>query len=399
MPINPCKNKHEIDRVLVLFLTQYYHARLQNFEQLDIECCTTDKLFKVAEEASALYKFLADSSEERSTCSAERIVSQTDAYSRLQQVMALILRKLNLSSEPEHFYLCTEPVHIGDVSLIQFEGGQIFELLEYINHIHHQSDHAIDIRHCFNNTERMQHWQHKTQVVMTEMVGFLLWVLQRLRHQPQMVPVPFLRDTLVVHLGLKVLQRYGIYVNEPKPILWNRKFLNIFEGGEYIYDALNSDIFYGILYERKAFDLNTLRHQFSARAKMHPAIPTTCIQAIRDYIASLTLNGSPLMIESGMHGTFPLWLLSLLDNVGDMVLYTAVPWLYSLYKNIVFRQKYNYLRDVETILAHEQLFQFSAISGGNVFVVETPNDITKALSLYELYLFKKLLKQKIHKVC
>ncbi len=46
-----------MDRVLILFLTQYYQVRLQDFEQLDPEHCTTDELLKMAAEASSLHKF------------------------------------------------------------------------------------------------------------------------------------------------------------------------------------------------------------------------------------------------------------------------------------------------------------------------------------------------------
>ncbi|MCW5212200.1 hypothetical protein VU04_04730 [Desulfobulbus sp. TB] len=384
-----------MDRILNLFLTQYYQVRLQNFEQLDPEHCTTDELLKVAAEASSLHKFLIDSYEEGYTESTNRLVSQTDALKRLQRVLTMVLQRLGPPSEQERFYLCPELVHIDTINMEQFEGGQTFELLAYLDHIDRQSDSAIEIGHCFESADQQQRWQNKTQVVMTEMVEFLIWVLRRLKQQPQAVPVPLLRDTLVVQLGLKLLLRHGIQVREPKPMLLSRKFLATFQGGDKIYDALNSDIFYGILYEKKAYNLTTLRHQFVTRAQGHSVIPTSFIQASRDYLTTFALDGPPLVIESGMHGTFPLWLLTLTDNIGDMVLYSTVPWLYSIYQDVVFRKNYNYLREIETIVAHEYLFQFSTMSDGKVFVKETRHAIMRNFALYELYLFKKLLKRKI----
>jgi len=387
-----------MDRILILFLTRYYQARLQDFEQLDPEHCTTDELLKMAEEASSLHKFLIDSYEEGYTQSTNQIVSQTDALNRLQWVLTMVLQRLGPPFELERFYLCSELVHIDSIDIEQFEGGQTFELLAYLDHIDHQSDYAIEIEHCFESADLQQRWQNKTQVVMTEMVKFLIWVLRRLKQQPQAVPVPLLRDTLVIQLGLKLLQRHGIQVREPKPILLSRKLLATFQGGDKIYDALNSDIFYGILYEQETYDLTMLRHQFVAKARVHSAIPMSFIQASRDYLATLALEGPPLVIESGMHGTFPLWLLTLTDNTGDMVLYSTVPWLYSIYQDIAFRKNYNYLRDIETIVAHDHLFQFNTMSDGKVFVQETCNASTRSLALYELYLFKKLLKREIPKL-
>lgn len=387
-----------MDRILILFLTQHYQLRLQNFEQLDPERCTTDELIKVAAEASSLRKFIIDAYEEGYTQSTNQIVSQTDALERLQRILSMVSQRLGPPSEQERFYLCPEPVLIDTVEKKSFEGGKTFELLAYLDRIDNQSESVMEIGYCFENANRKERWQNKTQIVMAEMVEFLIWIVQRLKQQPEVVPIPLLRDTLVVQLGLKLLRCYGIPVREPKPILLSRKFLATFQGGEKIYDALNSDIFYGALYEQKACDLMALRHQFIVRARSHPEIPSSFIQANRDYLATLALDGFPFVIETGMHGTFPLWLLTLTDNIGDMVLYTTVPWMYSIYRDVVFRKNYNYLRDIETIVAHDHLFQFDTMSNGKVFVKETPQMNIRSLALYELYVFKELLKQKIYEL-
>lgn len=385
-----------MDNLLILFLTRYYQERLQYFEQLDPEHCATGELLKMAAEASSLHKILIDFGEEGYTYTVSSLVSQTDAFNRLQRVLAMALEKLGPPSEQERFYLCPEPVYTETVGMEEFEGGQTFELLTYLDHIDHQSESAAEIGHCFKNADQKQRWQNKTRVVMEEMAGFLIWVVRRLRQQPQAVPVPLLRDTLVVQLGLKLLQRHGIQVREPKPVLLSRKSLETFQGGEKIYEALSNDILYGILYEQEVCNLTMLRHQFVARALVHPGISMSFVRASREYLATLALDGPPLVIESGIFGTFPLWLLTMTDNTGDMLLYSTAPWMYSLYQDIVFRKNYNYLRDIETIVAHDHLFQFDTMSEGKVFVKETPHTVMRSLALYELCLFKKLLKQKIH---
>ena len=64
------------------------------------------------------------------------------------------------------------------------------------------------------------------------------------------------------------------------------------------------------------------------------------MQACRDSLATLAIAGTPLFIESGVQGTFPLCLLALTGNTGDMVLYTTTPWLYPTYAPIVFQVVY-----------------------------------------------------------
>jgi hypothetical protein len=142
-------------------------------------------------------------------------------------------------------------------------------------------------------------------------------------------------------------------------------------------------------------DLATLRRQFATAVHADPAIPVSFTQACRDYLATLALDDMPLFIES-VQGTFPLFLLSLTDNIGDMVFYTTTPWLYPIYEQIVFRKNYNCLREMETIVAHDHLFQFKTVQDGTVLVEETTNERARRLALYEIQTFKTLLKRCMH---
>jgi hypothetical protein len=81
------------------------------------------------------------------------------------------------------------------------------------------------------------------------------------------------------------------------------------------------------------------------------------MQACRDYLATLALEGTPLFIESGVQGTFPLCLLALTGTTGDLVLYTTTPWLYPTYAPVIFQKNYHYLREMETIVAHDYLWK------------------------------------------
>jgi hypothetical protein len=92
-----------------------------------------------------------------------------------------------------------------------------------------------------------------------------------------------------------------------------------------------------------------------------------------------------------VQGTFPLFLLSLTANKGEMVFYTTTPWLYPTYEQIMFRKNYNYLRDMETIVAHDYLFQFKTMQDGKVLVEETTNVTARCLALYEIQTFKAIM--------
>ena len=227
---------------------------------------------------------------------------------------------------------------------------------------------------------------------MTEMAAFLHWICARLAQPAPMIPVPLLRDTLLIHLGLTWLRRYDVPIPAPQPALIGRKFADLCGDGRDIHGALGNAI-YRVLQATRSCDLATLRHHFATAVHADPAIPTSFTQACRDYLATLAMDGTPLFIESGVQGTFPLFLLSLTGNIGEMVFYTTTPWLYPTYEQIVFRKNYNYLREMETIVAHDHLFQFKTMQDGKVLVEETTNETARCLALYEIQTFKKIVQQ------
>src|SRR5262245_33315174 len=349
----------------------------------------------MAGEASALHKFLTDILEEGYTTTVNRLVGQTDALNRLQRFLSTVLPQLGGSSERERFYLFPDFIPLPKLTTETFAGGVTYELQAYLDRLDHLADQAVDITPCFESAHQQQRWQAKTQVLMTEMVAFLHWLCARLAQPTSVVPIPLLRDTLLIHLGLTWLRHSGMPVPASKPLMIGRKFADLYRDSRDIHGALG-DCIYRVLMEDHPHDLATLRRQFATAVHADPAIPTSFTQACHDYLATLALDGTPLFIESGVQGTFPLFLLSLIDNIGEMVFYTTTPWLYPIYEPIVVRKNYNYLREMETIVAHNHLFQFKTMQGGKVLVEETTNERVRSLALYEIQTFKAILKRCMH---
>ena len=379
----------------VAFVAQYYAERLHWYERLDLTRYTETALLDVAGEASALHKFLIDILEEGYTTTVNRLVGQTDAINRLQRFLSTVLQHLGGPSERERFYLFPDLIPLPQLTTETFAGGAMFELQAYLDRLDHLSDDPVDIAPCFEHVDQQQHWQAKTQVLMTEMVAFLHWICARLAQPVPEVPVPLLRDTLLIHLGLTWLRRSSVPVPASKPLMIGRKFADLCGNGRDIHGALGN-VIYRILMDDHPHDLATLQRHFATAVHADPAIPASFTQACRDYLATLALDGTPLFIESGVQGTFPLFLLSLIDNTGDMVFYTTTPWLYPTYAPVVFQKNYHYLREMETIVAHDHLFQLKTMQDGKVFVEETTNEVVHRLALYEIQTFKAMLKRCMH---
>jgi hypothetical protein len=376
------------------FMTRYYRERLQFYERLNLGRCTEAELIDIGGEASSLQKFLLDILEEGYEETVSRLDAQTDALNRLQRFLSAVFQRLGPQHARARFYLFPERLQLNALDFEASAGGKGFELQEYLAGLDVRSDCPVDITTCFEDAHQMRRWQAKTEVLMTEMFAFLTWVLRRLVQGRHFVPVPLLRDTLLVQVGLTLLRRHGMSIRQPKPVLIGRGLANIFGDGRQIHGALTNAI-YHVLLEHGSCDLATMRHGFAKSAREDPAIPTAFTHASGAALEALALEGPPLFIESGVQGTFPLWLLALSGNAGEMVLYVTAPWLYRTYESVVFRKNYNYLREVETIAAHDHLFQVKAVREGHVFVEETTNEISRRLALYEIHTFKEIVKARM----
>ncbi len=282
------------------FIAQYYEERLQHYERLDLRRCAETELLDAAGEASSLRKFLADILEEGYTTAVNMLTERIDAVNRLQRFLSAALHVLGPPSERERFYLMPEPVRLDHLDEAEaFAGGEVVDLQAYLDDLDAQSDPPIEIAHCFDNAQQMQRWQAKTTVMMTEMCAFLQWLCAYLAQHPHMVPVPLLRDTLLIQLGLTWLHRQGVQRRESKPALIGRKFADTCGDGRQIHIALGN-VIYRVLLEDRACDLATMRQRFATYVHEDPAIPASFSHVCRDYLTTLGLDGPPLFIESGV---------------------------------------------------------------------------------------------------
>ncbi len=375
------------------FRLNYYSERLSTYEQLDLTQCPEAELLALAGEASSLYKFLTDIIEEGYAFSVQKLTDEIDAINRLQQFIASALDILGPPSEHERFYLMPDPVSLNALQLTDTAFESRGDLIPYLAELDERASRVPEINQWFPDAMLLQRWRVKTQLIMNEMFAFLKCICIRLIQRPHMIPVPLLRDTLLIHLGLTWMRQAGLPVAAPVPIMMGRAFANTCGDGRQIHRDL-SDVVHQVLREHPDCKIDTMRRQFAYHVRQGMKIPSLFTQTSRSYLDALALDGPPLLIESGVQGTFTLWLLSLTGNVGDIILYTTLPWLLPTYQSLVFQPNYNYLREMETIVAHDCLFRFKALHDDRVWIEETMHEMARDLALYEIHLFKNIVRQR-----
>jgi hypothetical protein len=375
------------------FLIPYYQSKLQFFKQLNLDNSTKDELLKYGEEASSLRKIMADYQEEGYDEVFKALSIKINPFEFLQTFIQDILKRLKETSEQAVFYLLPQIVQPNCLNDISFATDNTQELNTFLAEINQQVLDMPDIRASFSSSQQMALWQGNTKIIMHEQTAFLSWCVKKIRQQPNVTPIFLLRDTLLPYLGYLWLRQHHPDLPEAKPLLLSRKFLSSQTGNEDFYFDLGY-IIYSFLTEKPQADFATLCHDFAQDALTHPNLPQQFLQSSRDYLASLQLTKPVFIVETGLHGTFPLWLLTLTQNHGDFVLYATAPWLKACYLDRVFCKNYNYMRDMETIIIHEYLFRFHRFSEGQVFIAPTSNPHIKALTLYELASFKQQMQAK-----
>lgn len=379
----------------LFFLTQYFQDYLARSEQVDPTTCSRVELFALCRKSSALRKFILDYIEEGYTNFTDSLLEETDALNRLEILQKKNLSLLGKGTERDFFYLYPQAIHLDFLNENDPSKGRVLQLNAYLAELMERSTDVVDIAPFFEDPHQMQLWVEKTQALMQEMVEFLAWTVTHLQKKQASVPVTLLRDTLLIHFGLSYLHQHGRVAKSPKPLFMSRKLVNTLTGSNKSYFTLVSKVLYKILLAQSRCDLAVLRAEFIRAACCHPDISDIFIQQSRNYLNLLELSESPpLLIETGLHGTFPLWILTLTENQGDFLLYTTAPWLSKTYQSIIFTENYNYLRDFETIILQDRLFQFEDYADGEVTVRETSNQTIHTLAAYELQVFMQLLRKK-----
>lgn len=361
------------------YIFPYYQERLAVLEGLSLDKLSRPQLLSYLNEASFLKKFIFDNLEEGYKDTYTQFIAQLNAVARLDTVLTRGL-KLSGGQEEELFYLCQE--RIGNPQFQEAPSYQVYLLEDYSAKLADLSLNQIDQAQLAKAGEK---WQKKTEAVLREMVSFTRWVLAK---TPQGSFICLLRDALIPYLGLKALAPE----REVVPMLVSRKFLAKHQGVFYasitppIYSVLSAN-------PEGGYPDFCLGYAQEIAKDTNPVLAGARANVLAYLNAMTRADGAYTVIESGVQGSMPLFLQSLTPRVKNFWMYTTAPWLFTQYRDIIFRQNYNYLREMETLVCQNNLFDFHAWEGGKLYIKENQDELVRTLAFYELVRFKELLKE------
>lgn len=279
----------------------------------------------------------------------------TELYEALEQKQKGVsrLKKFIEDNHAEPFTLCSKAITAG----INTYGAENIELSKAIKTVYKRAaDNSIVSKDAF--IQRLQ--------VFCDWVGY----------ESGTAYIFLLRDTLLPYVFYLSKERKHIY-----PWLLSRQSLAFISGNTFIDDELRDKIIC-------ALEQNATRsfEEFSHRVipdmrnvlRNYPSLEKALIDLLNDIKQQRII-----VVESGCSGTFPLFLMSL-DNRIDMRMYTTYPYLFDIYKEKVFTEKYEEARLFETLYSQDLYFRFADWKNKSFFVNKCNNVEIEERALMEI---------------
>ncbi|HEY9059392.1 MAG TPA: hypothetical protein VIO64_02640 [Pseudobacteroides sp.] len=362
------------------YIYNYYIDKLLHYESLEFSQLDKDTLLNTLSEASSLKKFLNDNKEEGYKDTYDAFCIGLDAINRLDTVINRGLTILN-GKEENLFYLFPKKVSF------HFEKDtcpvKIYELNDYLNILRNISPNDIN----FDVIKQIasQDWVEKTTLVLNEMHRYAQWIRENNKFNNDLIFL--LRDTLLLYLNFKHLENMSQTC--VIPVMLNRKFFSNY--GDIFYKFITPPI-YDIISQNPDISYCDICRMYKQEFNKCESI---CLQQAKNdafnYIDSIMEKRKYTIIESGIQGSMPLFIMSIINRVDSFLMYTTAPWLFKQYNGIIFRKNYNYLRDMETLICQNDLFDYHHLEKNKVYIKEYQNEEIKSLAYYEIYLFKQLV--------
>ncbi|MEM9459720.1 MAG: hypothetical protein AAGF11_36420 [Myxococcota bacterium] len=376
-------------------ISNFFRERLSTFDRVDLQVLDQAEVEALGREAASLRSILEDSLDEGYGDFFAPVIGDQRALERLPSFIDRTLTRLGRPHDQWWFELYPPPAVPPPVdtrrhhAVTRSLGDTLTQLVA------RACDPRPDVTPYFPDPDRAARWRAQTQAKISELAEYLAWLAAGILREPDRVPVFLLRDTLLPYFGVMWLREAGWALPEPRYLLFNRAMMHALGTDEQAYLDLSGLMYDALAHGGSRTDVDAFVRAFAARARVSDAFR----RATKTHLDAVCSGRPPLLVESGYMGSFPLWLLSQVEQGGDFVMYTTAPWLRHVYGHRLFRLDYNGLRALETLVVHEHLFQFESVDDDPAacLVRYTEDECTLALATYELCCFRHAVRRMTHR--
>lgn len=208
----------------------------------------------------------------------------------------------------------------------------------------------------------------------------------------------FLRDTLLLYLGAKRLQAKGVSL-DARAIFINRKLIHSFISSGEINSIYKKS--YNLIFQLLSVYQGKFSKEFIEKYKevftsyvTQPEIQL--LKFISEYLKEVLGNKNNFVgVDTAAHGTMPLLTHVATGHLNSLEMFTSTPWLYEFYSLNIFISNFPNMRTLESLVCQEELFQFSYISEGNIYITETCDPMVISKAKLEIGIFLNIIDKNI----
>lgn len=207
--------------------------------------------------------------------------------------------------------------------------------------------------------------------VINELLSYSDWI----EKEDNTAYVFLLRDTLIPYICFCASGVKSVY-----PWMIGRRFTEIFTKEKFFDDAVREPIYNAL--EKGITDYPEFKRYCCSHILQTLSVHPSLANELKRLLGSIR-EERVIVVESGYCGTFPL-LLSALDDRVDFRMFTTAPFLKHIYKERIYTDGYEQIRNIETLYSQEMLFELCDYKDGSFFVCENTDTAVREKALKEI---------------
>jgi len=383
----------------IRFITAYLEKQLSEIENIDLTSKTNEERQSVFATISSIKNAITDLLSPDGG-NYHKLLKELNNKVNFENRLSNIIGKLLMYISSENKYQTGNGNSLINVAHNPSYGYKTFELNDYLNKLillQPLTDEEVESQ-LKNKKEHIKPLKYLSDYLNHLVIKYAEGQTNADSQLKSFPIVFFLRDTLLLYLGAKRLQAKGISL-DARAILINRKLIHSFISSEEINSIYKKS--YNLIFQLLSVYQGNFSKEFIEKYKemftsslTQPEIQL--LKFISEYLKEILGNKNNFVgVDTAAHGTMPLLTHVATGQLNSLEMFTSTPWLYEFYSLNIFVSNFPNMRTLESLVCQEELFQFSYISEGKVYVTETCDQVVISKAKLEIGIFLNIIDKNI----
>ena len=383
----------------IRFITAYLEKLFSEIENIDLTTKTNEERKSVFATISSIKNAIADLLSPDGG-NYHKLLKELNIKVNFENRLTNIIGKLSKYISNENKYQTGNENGLINVVHNPSYGYKTFELNDYLNKLillQPLTDEEVESQ-LKNNKEQIKPLKYLSDYLNHLVIKYAEGQKNGDSELKSSPIVFFLRDTLLLYLGAKRLQAKGVSL-DARAILITRKLIHSFITSEETNSIYKKS--YNLIFQLLSVYQGNFSKEFIEKYKemftssmTQPEIQL--LKFISEYLKEVLGNKNNFVgVDTAAHGTMPLLTHVATGRLNSLEMFTSKPWLYQFYSLNIFVSNFPNMRTLESLVCQEELFQFSHISEGKIYVTETCDPVVISNAKLEIGIFLNIIDKNI----